>query len=767
MSSPNVDVIDLARRIRSAALHFWLLGIAVLLATGTMAQGTTSPRVLLLFSHDRLLPANQRYDEGIRQALNSEDGQSNISIFGEFLDSNRLGGPEREAAMENYLKERYRETPPDVLVPLGPSALDFCLARRDSLFPGVPLVFGGVGSERSNQVQGLPEVAGLPMELTVTPTVEALLAMRPQTREIFLVHGSSVFDRNWLDTARRQCARFADRVKITDFPELPLSELKTRLRALPKDSAVLYLTYFQSPQGETYTPARVAPEIAAASSVPVVGLYDTYMGSGVLGVSVSPFAEDGLVLGKLIRRVISGEKAQSIGVLPPNPTRLILDARQMERWGIKAAPVGAEVRFRTPTLWEEHRAGIVVTITVIALQGLLIAGLIVARMRQGQAEKELRSSEARFSGIFRGSPAAISIVRQADGRILDVNPEWESITGFARADAIGRTPIETGMVIGSDEESGFREFLKTSRRLHDYEQAILKPDGSTRWLSLSTELISLRDEPCYVVLAKDVTELREAEEARQQLAHASRLAILGEMTASIAHEINQPLGAILSNTDAAEMLLEQPEPILGEVKQILADIRRDDIRASTVIKRVRALVGRREVRLREFDLNASLLETLTLITHDARRRGVRLVHELADDLPKIHADAVQIDQVILNLLFNAMDAMKNTPAGFRTLVVRSLCKSSDDAVEVAVEDSGHGISPEKFGRIFDSFFTTKEGGMGVGLALARSIAEAHGGDLIAENNASTGATFHLILPVNSSNAHNGNGHSSFSRPPGR
>jgi signal transduction histidine kinase len=205
------------------------------------------------------------------------------------------------------------------------------------------------------------------------------------------------------------------------------------------------------------------------------------------------------------------------------------------------------------------------------------------------------------------------------------------------------------------------------------------------------------------------------------------------------------------------MLLERPSLPLGEVRQILADIRRDDLRASSVIERVRALVGRREIQPIPLDLNRVLLETLKLVRHDAHRRGVNLVQELADDLPEIHADPVQVEQIMLNLLLNAMDAMNDTPEASRRIVVRS-SRNGGNSVEASVEDSGHGIPPEELGRVFDSFFTTKEDGMGLGLALARSIAEAHGGSLVPENNASTGATFRLILPVNHSSSDDGNGH---------
>lgn len=727
-----------SRRVRLVA--GWL--VVYWLSIG-FAGGEGTPRVLILFSNDRLLPANQRYDEGMRRALEPQGNHAAVTLFAEFLDAIRLGGAEREAAMEEYLRRRYQDAPPQVLVALGPQALEFLLERRESLFPGVPLVFGGVSMERVKDLKG---VAGLPMELTVAPAVEDLLDMRPQTREIVLVHGSSDFDRSWGDKARLECAPFADRLKVIDFPELPLEELKSRLRELPEETAVIFLSYFLSPTGETYTPATVAKELAKASAVPLIGPYDTYLGSGLLGVSASPFEEEGVLVGKVIRRVLDGEAVESIGVLPPNPSRVILDARQMKRWGIERVPAGAEVRFRRPTLWEEHRTGVIVGVTVIGLQGLLISGLFIARARERRAVNELRLSEARFSGVFHGSPAAISIIRQSDGRIVDANPGWEATTGVSRADAIGRTPLEAGMVIPGDAEGRFRQFLASGKPLHDYEQPYRTPDGGTRILSLSTELITLHDEPCFIIVAKDVTDRHEVETARQRLAQTSRLALLGEMTASIAHEVNQPLGAILSNAEAAEMLLEKPVPPLTEVKQILADIRRDDLRASEVILRVRAFVGRREVQRVSVDLNELLEGALKMITREAERHGVTLSHDLAIDLPEIFADPVQLEQVILNLLINAKDAMSDTPVASRRIVVRS-ARRGGDAVEVSVEDSGPGIPDDKLETVFDSFHTTKDGGMGLGLSLARSIAEAHGGSLFAEKNTSTGSVFRLILPV--------------------
>ena len=238
---------------------------------------------------------------------------------------------------------------------------------------------------------------------------------------------------------------------------------------------------------------------------------------------------------------------------------------------------------------------------------------------------------------------------------------------------------------------------------------------------------------------------REAQRQHSQLAHAARLATVGELTASIAHEINQPLGAILSNADAAEILLESQEPDLDEVRQILSDIRRDDERASEVIQRLRALLTRRELDRHRLEPNAIAREAIALISQEADRRGARLVQALGSSMPPVQGDRVHLVQVMIILLLNALDAMEATPAAKRQLVVSTA--STDGMVELSVKDAGTGIPAADFSRLFDSFFTTKAKGMGLGLSIARSIVEAHGGRIWAENLTGGGAVFRFRLGV--------------------
>jgi signal transduction histidine kinase len=238
----------------------------------------------------------------------------------------------------------------------------------------------------------------------------------------------------------------------------------------------------------------------------------------------------------------------------------------------------------------------------------------------------------------------------------------------------------------------------------------------------------------------------ELENTRQrgELTHAARLATIGELAASIVHEINQPLGAILSNADAAELLLEQTPSDLTQVRQILADIRRDDLRASEVIRHMRALLRKRQLTLASVDVNDSVSAVAKLLQDETRRREVQIDHHLAAGLPPVAADRVHIEQVLLNLLMNAMDAMEAAPRGRRKVEVQTHAVRGG-WVEVAISDSGIGLVPETRAHLFDSFFSTKKNGLGLGLSIARSIIEAHGGRIWAENNRDAGATFRFTL----------------------
>ena len=238
----------------------------------------------------------------------------------------------------------------------------------------------------------------------------------------------------------------------------------------------------------------------------------------------------------------------------------------------------------------------------------------------------------------------------------------------------------------------------------------------------------------------------QAEQAhRASLAHASRLAVAGELTGAIAHEINQPLGAILSNADAGDLLLDSGVDRRNELRAILADIRRDDLRASEVIQRLRDLLGKQKFERKELDLNDVVNDLESILRAEARRRGVGLEIRPAPETLAIMGDRVQIQQVLINLVLNAMDAVVELPEARRTVVV-SVAKGAGGAV-LAVRDRGRGIAPEHRAKLFESFFSTKPSGMGLGLSITRTIVEAHGGRIRAESGPEDGTVFQVELPL--------------------
>ena len=244
---------------------------------------------------------------------------------------------------------------------------------------------------------------------------------------------------------------------------------------------------------------------------------------------------------------------------------------------------------------------------------------------------------------------------------------------------------------------------------------------------------------------------RQAEEKiltqRTELAHLTRVSTVGQLTSALTHELNQPLGAILRNTDTAEILLQKATPDLHELRAILADIRKDDERAGRVIDRMRSLLKRRNLELRPLVLTDVLTETLALAAPDAQRRRVVLTLKTTDELPLVRGDRVHLQQVLLNLILNGMDAMAGIAKAQRQLLIQATV-AADGGAEVAVSDAGPGFPADNCDRLFEPFYTTKPDGMGMGLAISKTIMEAHGGKIWAAKNPSTsGATFTFYLPA--------------------
>jgi len=374
-----------------------------------------------------------------------------------------------------------------------------------------------------------------------------------------------------------------------------------------------------------------------------------------------------------------------------------------------------------------------------------------------QMEERLRTSEALSSGVLSSLPGHM-IILDRSGALLRASDAWrEFAAGHGASDP---TVLAVGAGDADARPRAARKLDSLAQTVRDGVAAVLAGTQAdfrleypyptpteTRWASITVQPLQ-RPEGGAVIYHQDITRQRqdrlETERLRRDLAHVGRVTTMGEMAAALAHELNQPLTAILSNAHAGERYLGQANPPLGEIREILQDVVGDARRAGEVIQRLRSLLRKDDTKFVALDINQVIREMAALTHTEAVLRNLTIQLDLASDLPPVRGDRVQLLQVLLNLVVNGMEAMGSQAEGRRIDIETA---RDGEVVRLGVRDEGPGIPPEALKDIFETFYTTKPRGMGMGLAICRAIVEAHGGRLWAENNPDRGATFWFTLPV--------------------
>jgi PAS domain S-box-containing protein len=371
-----------------------------------------------------------------------------------------------------------------------------------------------------------------------------------------------------------------------------------------------------------------------------------------------------------------------------------------------------------------------------------------------RAERSLRLSEERWRAVFANSVVGIGIA-DPSGRFVAVNSAFHSMLGYTEAEFLTLSVQE----ITHEADRGITEALVTElfsgkRRSWEMVKRHRHKDGRLIWVNFSGSVVAASGStPALLVgIVQDITDRKRAEDDLQQtqteLARVARVTALGELSASIAHEINQPLAAIVANASACLNWLASDSPSLEHVREALADLVKDGNRAADVLSRIRALLSRSAVPRGPCRLTAIVEDSLALVRTDFARFGIIWHTSFSAEAPMVFCDKVQVQQVLLNLLMNAAEACREVTAERRRLSVRTAVEYRNGGPwsVVEVEDSGIGLSEPDTSRLFEAFYSTKPGGLGMGLSISRSIIESHGGRLWATPNAKHGATFHLSLP---------------------
>jgi signal transduction histidine kinase len=619
-----VNLVKPTRRL-FANLTLWFVALSLVLGA-RFAIALPTKNVLVLYSNNRLVPANIEVDHGLSDAL-MRDGDRSIRTYSEFLDRPEFGGDAYEDLVVAYLHGKYATTPPDVIVTVSNDALSFVVRHRAQLFPRAPIVSAVASTATLRGISPMPaDIVGVPNDYDYSGTISEALRLQPTARRLVVVTGASPQDQKTATDLRRGVPAVAGNVRTEYWSGLPLAVLQSRLATLRSGTVVFTSGFWQDGDGKAFSPRDAAALIARASSAPVYGPYDTFIGTGVVGGRMPSFVEMGRQAGDTVRAILAGAAPGTLQLPKATPTTLHVDWRQVLRWGIdpKLLPRDTVIAFRSPTLWQAYRNAVLGAVTVIVLLSGLVVSLLLERRRRRTAE--------------------IAVQRQ-----------------------------------------------------------------------------------------------------HIALAHASRLAVAGELTAAIAHEINQPLGAVQTNADTAEVLLQAGGDRREDLLRLVGRIQGDNLRASEVIKRLRALLAKHEARRQPLDLNLVLTDVEVFLRTELKRRDMTLALRPAAQPARILGDETQIQQVLINLILNSMDASAEAPADRRVILVQ--VESTAGTHVFSVMDRGSGFANTDLSKLFDSFFSTKRQGMGLGLSIARTIVEAHGGTIRADNDPSGGAIFHVRLPA--------------------
>jgi len=527
-------------------------------------------RIMILRNTSQYLPAGILQDRGMREAFAAKDSR-NVEFFVETMDTMWFDRSQIEPEFLSLFRKKYGSRKIDLLMAAGADALDFALRFRQLLLPGVPIVFYNVSEDALPGRLLQPSMAGVTLRFNLPGTLDLAMRLQPDARRIVVVSGTSPYDRNWLRRAREALKAYEGRLEVSYWSGQPLRQLLDNLRKLPADSIVLYLAFSDDGAGHTYSPADVAKRIAAASTVPVYGVLETYLGQGIVGGAFPGFEAHGKLAGEVALRVLEGEKPENIGVQPSPQATANIDWHELQRRKISESrlPPGTVVQFRSPSMWDQYHWYITGTFAIFAVQALLIVGLLLHRARRRFAERELRESQE-FMELSTGAGELGLWARDLEGDDLWTNSRLRSLFGFGPndvlrlEDVIGRIHPDDRARVVVEVESAQRTGISFAG-----EFRVFIPDGGERWLAARGRTVDesgrdgMRKRRMGVVF--DVTERKRAE----QDLHAALVEIrrlkeqLEEENLYLKEEISEVKGfeEIVGKSDALKYVLTRVEQV--------------------------------------------------------------------------------------------------------------------------------------------------------------------------------------------------------------
>ncbi len=736
-------------------VHFYFPGCTATASENKPSDQDNCRQVLVLNSYHAGYEWADGTIKGIREQFD-ESGEK-VDLYIEFMDTKRYSDDDHFSHLRELYKYKFSDRNFDVIIACDDNALNFLLANRKNLAPRVPIVFCGINNFTPSRIAGYENITGVVEGVNFRANIDLALELHPNLKRIVVIGGSTLSIVSMRRRLEQVVPEYVDRVKFDYLVNLSMSDLLKRLEDVPRSDVVFHLGVQKDKDGKNYIIKHSNKLTTSRCKAPVYTCWNHMITPGVFGGYVVNSVSQGRTAADLAMRILRGEDADDIPVITESPNSYMFNHNQLQRFGIdmSSLPESSIILGRPFSFYETYKKTIWSVVSAFILLLSIVAILARSITLRKSAEEALRESAEKFRGLFNDALDMIHIV-DANGNIIDVNQAELETMAYTRDEYIGKHILE---IVHPDYQTVSKTALDSAfegKEVRELETAWITKHGKRIDVEVNAvpqiergKIVSVR------AIARDITERKQTEEEKKELEakfqEAQKMEAIGTLAGGIAHDFNNLLMSIQGNISLMLLNIDSTHPHY----KFLTTIQNEITNGAELTKQLLgyARKGRYYVQL----ININELVEKTAMSVGIARREISIHQELAGDLFAIEADQGQIQQVLLNLLVNAADAM---PGGGDLILKTANVTDKDikgkvydpkpgDYVLLTITDTGTGMDKETIKRIFDPFFTTKEMGRGTGLGLASTygIIKGHGGYIDVDSEPGRGTTFTIYLPA--------------------
>jgi len=721
--------------------------------------------VLILNSYHQGYKWTDDEVHGILNGLFPEQG--NIKIYIEYMGTKWTLSSGYFIELCTLYKKKFSSIKFDVIITTDDDAFNFLKKYRDDVFGSVPVVFCGINWITPERLLGMSKVTGVNETTDISLNIYLIMKIHPGVKNIYVIIDSTTTGISVYNKLAEIIPQYSGKIKIIPLYDLAMDTLIDRVSSIEKDSIVLLTIFSRDGTGLFFEYYDYSEMISKKSSVPVYGLWDFYLGHGILGGNLANGYSQGFTAGNIALRVLKGEPVESIPVVMDSPNNYMFDYHQMKRFGIErdALPDETEIINEPSSFYSVNKKIFNMIIAVTAALTVFSVILILNIRRRYIAEKSLSESVEQYStlvnnlnaGVFRSSG-------DPDGGFIQANPAMMKIFGFYDRDEFFRIPVRE-LYQSPISRDKFLAELKELKTVNSLELQMKRKDGSLISASVTGSAVFNDDGSINYIdgILEDITEKKRME---TEIRHAQKMDTIGTLASGIAHDFNNALGALIGaisimDHKLREGILMTPEKQLEYVKLM----KESGEKGISMVKRLLSLTRKNDSEYKPFNVNDIVKRVVDLLT-GVIDKSISVYSAYYEDKAIVMGDSAQIEQALLNLCVNAGHAMtimrENHEQWGGSLSIfidkllpdRYISKIHPEAVEkefwsISVSDTGIGMPEEVRSRIFEPFFTTKSEGTGTGLGLVmvqKTIIE-HQGYIDVYSEPGIGTTFKIFLPV--------------------